>query len=140
LARRALKDVAVKLCLDGMAIGMLRTLYQAFTSPVAGPVGFVLSFVLLGMLALTSVSATHNEAILRGRVTQLMTENQKTGMALHARLAACEGGPADQGRVRATNANLTPEQRAQRLSGEPAGFDVCARMESADRAVHETLR
>jgi hypothetical protein len=119
---------------------MLRTLIQAFTSPVAGPVGFALSFVLLGMLSLTAVSATHNEATMRNRITQLTNENQRNGMALHARLAACEGAPADLERLRATSANLTPEQRAQRLSGEPAGFDVCARMESADRAVLETLR
>jgi hypothetical protein len=119
---------------------MLRTLIQAFTDPVAGPVGFALSLVLCAMLGATAVSAAHNEAQLRGRIAELTAENQRNGLALHARLAACEGGPADLERLRATNANLTPEQRAQRLSGGPAGFDVCARMESADRAVLETLR
>ena len=44
-------------------------------------------------------------------------------------------------RRRLINAALTPQQKAQQLAGrEPQGFDVCARMESADRAVLETLR
>jgi len=86
------------------------------------------------------IAADRNEVQLRSRIAALAAENQRNGIALHARLAACEGGPADLARTRATNASLSPEQRAQRLSGEPAGFDVCARMESADRAVLETLR
>jgi hypothetical protein len=42
---------------------------------------------------------------------------------------------------RVTAADLTNEARAQALAkNAPAGFDVCARMESADRAVLETLK
>jgi hypothetical protein len=119
---------------------MLRTFVQAFTSPVAGPVGFALSIAMCAMLAVTAISAERNEASMRARIEALTTENQRNGVALHARLAACEGGPADLARLRAANGPMTPEQRAQRLTGEPAGFDVCARMESADRAVLETLR
>jgi Tfp pilus assembly protein PilX len=119
---------------------MLRTLVQAFTSPVAGPLGFALSIAMCAMLVATVFSAERNEAAMQARISALTAENQRNGIALHARLAACEGGPADLARTRATNAALTPEQRAQRLAGEPAGFDVCARMESADRAVLETLR
>ena len=119
---------------------MLRTFIQAFTSPVAGPVGFALSIAMCAMLVVTVAAAGRNEADMRARIAALTAENQRNGVALHARLAACEGGPADLARVRTANASLTPEQRAQRLTGEPAGFDVCARMESADRAVLETLR
>jgi hypothetical protein len=119
---------------------MLRTLLNAFTNPVAGPVGFALSLVLCAMLGVTAVSASRTEAALRSRIAALTAENQRTGLALHARLAACEGQPADLARERVTNANLSPEERAQRLKGEPAGFDVCARMEAADRAVLGTLR
>ena len=118
---------------------MLRTVLQAFTSPLAGPVGFALALVLCAMLIATSLSAERREAALQSRIAALTVENQRNGLALHARLAACEGGPADLARQRATNVDLSPEQRAQRLSGEPVGFDVCARMESADRAVLETL-
>jgi Tfp pilus assembly protein PilX len=119
---------------------MFRTLIQAFTSPVAGPVGFALAVAMCVMLVVTVVSAERNEAQMQAHITALTAENQRNGVALHARLAACEGGPADLARARATSASLSVDERAQKLTGEPAGFDVCARMESADRAVLETLR
>jgi hypothetical protein len=119
---------------------MLRTLIQAFTSPVAGPVGFALAITMCAMLVATVVAAGRNEAEMQARIAVLTAENQRNGVALHARLAACEGGPADLARTRATSASLSVDERAQKLSGEPVGFDVCARMESADRAVLETLR
>jgi hypothetical protein len=120
---------------------MFRTVLQAFTSPVAGPVGFALSLVMLGVVLATTISAQSNEAVLRSRIAELTAENQRNGLALHARLAACEGGPAEVARNRLTSADMTPEERAQHLAAnEPVGFDVCARMESADRAVLETLK
>ncbi|HEX4709279.1 hypothetical protein [Phenylobacterium sp.] len=119
---------------------MFRTLMQAFMSPVAGPVGFVLAIAMCGLLIVTSVTAQRNEAVLRARISVLTAENIRNGMVLHARLAACEGGPADLARNRQATGGASVEDRAKRLSGEPAGFDVCARMESADRAVLETLK
>ena len=120
---------------------MLRTVLQAFTGPVAGPVGFMLALMLCAALVATSVSARRTEQGLRHRIETLAAENQRNGLALHARLAACEGGPADAANRRMATAGLTPQQRAQRLAAkEPVGFDVCARMESADRAVLETLK
>jgi hypothetical protein len=120
---------------------MIRTLLRAFTSPVAGPVGFVLALAMCGLLVVTAVVAQRNEVTLRARIAVLMAQNVKNEMVLHARLAACEGGPADLDRNRLTNAGATAEERAQRLTGrEPVGFDVCARMESADRAVLESLK
>ncbi|WP_394761852.1 hypothetical protein [Phenylobacterium sp.] len=120
---------------------MLRTVFQAFTSPVAGLVGFGLALVLCAMLVATTISAGRNERVLSARIQALTAENQRNGLALHARLAACEGGPADLARQQVATAALTPQQRAQRLAAkEPVGFDVCARMESADRAVLETLK
>ncbi|MFI4964726.1 MAG: hypothetical protein ACHP9T_05090 [Caulobacterales bacterium] len=120
---------------------MLRTVLRAFTSPVAGPAGFALALALCGLLVATTVVAERHELALRQRIAALTAENQRNGLALHARLAACEGGPADVARRRASDAKLTPEERARRLAAnEPVGFDVCARMESADRAVLETLK
>ncbi|MGZ6038474.1 MAG: hypothetical protein ACXWKN_08100 [Phenylobacterium sp.] len=122
-------------------MGMFRTFIQAFTSPAAGPVGFALALILCGLLIATATSANHNEQALMRRISALTAENQRDGVALHARLAACEGGSADLERRRLINGTLTPDQKAQQLAGrEPQGFDVCARMESADRAVLETLR
>ncbi len=120
---------------------MIRTFIQAFTAPAAGPVGFALAVVMCVLLVTTATTANHNEQRLLRRISALTAENQRNGIALHARLAACEGAPADLAKRRVLAANLTPEQRAQQLTGrEPQGFDVCARMESADRAVLETLR
>jgi hypothetical protein len=120
---------------------MLRTMMRAFMSPVAGPVGFVLAVAMCALLVATVLAAQHNEEALQARIVTLTAENQRNALVLHARLAACEGGPADQAAARAASANATPEERAQRLAGnEPVGFDVCARMESADRAVLESLK
>lgn len=117
---------------------MLRTVLQAFTSRAAGPVGFALALMLCAALVATSVSARRTEQGLRQRIETLAAENQRNGLALHARLAACESGPADR---QGASAALTPQERARRLAAkEPVGFDVCARMESADRAVLETLK
>ncbi len=119
---------------------MFRPLIQAFTSPVAGPVGFALAIVMCGLLVATSLSAAHNEAALRARVNELSAQNLRTGAVLHARLAACEGAQPGDAPKGAGVTQTSAQARAERLAGSPAGFDVCARMESADRAVLETLR
>jgi predicted component of type VI protein secretion system len=120
---------------------MFRTLLQAFVSPVAGPVGFILALAMCGLLVDTVYNAETREADLRGQIAQLSVQAQRNAIALHARLAACEATPVTLDQRRADNARLTPEQRAQRLAANsPQGFDVCARMESADRAVLETLK
>ena len=119
---------------------MFRHLFQAFTHPVAGPVGFALAVAMCGLLVATSVTATRTETSLRARIAQLAAQDARTGAVLRAKLVACQAmppapDPADQ----ITHANV--QARAQRLAGrEPQGFDVCARMESADRAVLENLR
>ena len=120
---------------------MFRTLLQAFISPVAGPVGFVLAILMCVLLLGTVYNAEQREAGLKAQIAQLSQQNQKDAIALRARLAACESAPADLQQQRVDNASLTPEQRAQRLAANsPQGFDVCARMESADRAVLGTLK
>ncbi len=119
---------------------MFRRFFLAFTHPVAGPLGFGLAIVMCGLLVATSITAARTETTLRARITKLAAQDARTGALLRARLVSCESsapGPAGQDRV--TNASV--DARAQRLAGrEPQGFDVCARMESADRAVLESLR
>jgi hypothetical protein len=103
--------------------------------------GAVLVVAALGVaLIVTSLTAAKTEAALRGRIAQLVRDNREIGAVWGAKLAACEVG-AVQGRERVTDAELTNEARAQALAkNAPAGFDVCARMESADQAVLETLK
>jgi len=121
---------------------MFRRLFQAFTHPAAGPLGFGLSLVLCALLVGTALSAARTETQLRARIAQLSAQDARTGAVLHAKLAACEGalpGPVDPQTGKMQVASVAA--RAARLAGrEPQGFDVCARMESADRAVLETLR
>lgn len=120
---------------------MFRTVLRAFTSPAAGPVGFSLAILMCALLLGAVYSAQDTETTLRKQIAELNLQNRRNQIALHARLAACESAPADVARGRLANAALTPEQRAQRLArAEPQGFDVCARMESADRAVLEMLK
>ena len=99
----------------------------------------LIAVIVLGtVLAVTSVSAARTEAQLRARIAELVRINGRQGAYWNAKLAACEAGP-DRGGERVADAS--PEARARRLaSRELAGFDGCARMENADRAVLETLR
>jgi hypothetical protein len=119
---------------------MFRRLFEAFTHPMAGPVGFGLALIMCVLLVATSVTAARTEALLRSRITELARQDARTGAVLSAKLAACESAlPASGGRDGETAASI--EARARRLaSRSPQGFDVCARMESADRAVLESLR
>jgi hypothetical protein len=125
----------------GKAPAMIRHFFQAFTHPVAGPLGFALALAMCGLLVATSVSAARTETSLRARIAQLVAQDARTGAVLRAKLVACEATPppASDPANQITHANV--QARAERLAGrEPQGFDVCARMESADRAVLETLR
>ena len=127
--------------MNGKGDRMFRTLLQAFISPVAGPVGFALATVMCGLLLGTVYSAEQREASLKAEIARLSQQNQRDTVALRARLVACESAPTSLAARRAEIAGLTPEQRARRLAANsPQGFDVCARRESADRAVLETLK
>ncbi len=120
---------------------MWRGIVGTFTHPVAGVVGFGLALIMCGLLVATSVAAGHNEAQLRARIIQLAREDARTGALLHARLSACESALPASNRQETTQASGSVTDRAQRLaSREPEGFDVCARMEAADRAVLQNLK
>jgi len=119
---------------------MSNPLLRVLTSPWAGFTA-MLAVIVLGLaLAFTSLTAARTEAVLRAKIAALVDENRKAGAVWGAKLAACEiGGGAARGRV--TAAALSDQARAQQLAqNAPAGFDVCARMESADQAVLETLK
>jgi len=114
---------------------------RALTSPWAGFVAMIAVIVLGLALAYTSLTAARSEAALRAKIAALVAENRQTGAVLSAKLAACEVAGATGRGGRVTAAALSNEARAQQLAqNAPAGFDVCARMESADQAVLETLK
>jgi hypothetical protein len=126
---------------------MFGPLVQAITSRHAGPAATALAAVLAVALAVTGLQAAHRQAALESRIAELTRETQRVGGYWKAKVAACEiaaaRGLEDAGRPRnrATRVALGPEAAAARLvSEQPAGFDVCARMESADQAVLQTLK
>jgi hypothetical protein len=120
---------------------MFRVVVSAFTHPIAGVVGFGLALIMCGLLVATSISAGRTEASLRARLVQLANEDARTGAILNAKLSACESALPSSGRQATAAASGSVESRAQRLASRgPEGFDVCARMEAADRAVLQNLR
>ena len=118
---------------------MLASVIQFLNSRLAGLLA-VGTIVVLGVaLMATVVTASRTETQLRAQIAQLSHDNRQAATAWRARLTACETGALAGGKL--TPADLSLEARAQRLAQTaPAGFDACARMESADRAVVETLR
>ena len=117
---------------------MLASIIQILTGRYVAIVSLIAVCVLGIVLFATSVSAARTEAQLRGRIAELVRINTRQGAYWNAKLSACQAGP---GRDGGRPTDLSPEGRARRLAtSEPVGFDVCARMESADRAVLENLR
>ena len=117
---------------------MLASIIQILTSRSVALVSLVAVTVLGAVLCATSLSAARTEAQLRARIAELTRINARQGAYWNAKLSACEAAPSrDADRA----ADDSPEGRARRLAtSQPAGFDGCARMESADRAVLENLR
>ena len=119
---------------------MSNPLMQALASRWLTLAALILVVVLGLALAATSVISARTEAALRNRIADLTLENRRSGAVWNAKLAACENG-AGHSRGRVTAATLSNEARAKEMArNAPAGFDVCARMESADQAVLETLK
>lgn len=119
---------------------MSNALLQALASRWLAIAAIFLVIVLGLALTATSLIAARTETGLRSRIAELTLENRRAGAVWGAKLAACEVGGAP-GRGRVTAAALSDEARAKELAqNAPSGFDVCARMESADQAVLETLK
>ena len=117
---------------------MFALLIRAFSGRYVGLLGCAAVIVLGVALIATAVSAARTETVLRARIAALSKQAQEATY-WRAKLSACETAAAQ--RVAIDVTGLSRQERARRLARtEPAGFDVCARMESADRAVLETLR
>ena len=117
---------------------MIAIFLKALTSRYAGPLASIAVIVLGLALTVTSISAGRTEAGLRARIASLTQANSRLADYWQAKLRGCES--AASGGTSPALGKGTPEERARRLATAPAGFDVCARMESADRAVLQTLK
>jgi hypothetical protein len=129
---------------------MVSGIARIFSHRAAGPVWCGVSLVLAGALAVTGLEARRKEEFLRGRIAALASHDASQ---LQAELVSCRATvrsysaamTASAPRVEAAPGQTTkvassPGQVAAELAANPpAGFDVCARMESADQAVLKAL-
>jgi hypothetical protein len=105
---------------------------------------------LAAAFALTTVQARRDTDFLQGRIAALATHDASQ---VQAELANCQAAVRADGVARSASAPR-PDARphtlrvkalggdavaARLLSNPPAGFDGCARMESADQAVMKAL-
>jgi hypothetical protein len=120
---------------------MLGSIIKVLTSPAVGPVATGCALLFAALLALTWTASERTRSQLESQVA-VLTRQAEGAAGWQAQLASCEATSAGmtRGLRAASSAGETAEDRAMRLAAEPpAGFDVCARMESADRAVLNTL-
>lgn len=132
---------------------MFRGIARIFMHKGAGVVWSLVALGLATALAATTLQARRKEDFLRGRIAALATHDASQ---LQAELVSCratvrsyaaamsasaprgEAQPGQTTRIKATRED--PQGLAAQLADTPpAGFDVCARMESADQAVLKAL-
>jgi hypothetical protein len=128
---------------------MVGGITRMFSHRAAGPVWCALAVALACALAVTSLHARRKEEFLRGRIAALATHDASQ---LQAELVSCRAtvrsyaaamsssAPRNVPGNGTTKIAASPGQVAAALAANPpAGFDVCARMESADQAVLKAL-
>ena len=119
---------------------MLAPVLKALTSRIAGPVASTLTAVLAVLLALSWTSAAQTKARLEGRIAELSRQ-------VHApAVTTVAGAPAGLELARTAGPALAAAPAPAATDAErlltvpPAGFDDCARMQSADEAVLASLK
>jgi hypothetical protein len=116
---------------------------RVFSHRVAAPLASLLAVVLAVALALTIGQARQEEAFLKQRIVALSAQDTSQ---LQAQLTSCRATVKTFGQALAvTHARTTQVSNghvtaADLVGNPPAGFDVCARMESADQAVLNSLK
>lgn len=131
---------------------MLRGITRIVTHRVAGPLWCLVAVALAVTLGISRRNADSKEAFLRGRIAALAAHDASQ---LQAELVSCRATVRSYAAAvsvsgsRAETGPLTTPVKvaggdAARMAADlarnaPAGFDVCARMESADQAVLRTL-
>lgn len=129
---------------------MVRGFSRMMSHRAAGPLWCAVALVLAFTLGVTSLQARRKEEFLRERIAALASHDASQ---LQAELVSCRAtvrsyaaamsasGPRGQAPPgQTTKVRATPGQLAEQLAANPpAGFDVCARMESADQAVLKAL-
>lgn len=126
---------------------------RIFTHRAAGIAWCLTALALASALGATTAQSHRNEAFLKARIAALATHDASQ---LQAELVSCRAtvksyaaamsasGPRDEARPGHAMPVKADAQDPKALAAElantpPAGFDVCARMESADQAVLRAL-
>ncbi len=107
---------------------------RVLTGRAAALIAIVCAVILALVLGLTVQAAERTRLRLQARVDTLSQQLAVTLAAQKVQTAAC--GHASSATATAAGAREDP---ARRLMQPPPGFDVCARMESADQAVLDSL-
>jgi hypothetical protein len=119
---------------------MLAPITKALTSRAAGPAATAVAAVLAVLLAVNWASAAQTQDKLEGRIAQLNSQLNASRAAFvpdGRAPAGLESARVDGG----TLPGAAGDKAAHKLLTEPpAGFDDCARMQSADDAVLSSLK
>jgi hypothetical protein len=126
---------------------MLRGIARILGHRLAGWTCAAAASGLAVVLAFNGAQTRRDAEFLRGRIASLASRDagqlqaelascHATSRAYAAALSASAPSAGDARRPKTVTANAAA---AELVSNPPAGFDVCARMESADRAVLSSL-
>jgi len=122
---------------------MLALVTKALTRPAAGPIATSAALVLTAVLAASLARAGQTEGELKAQVAALAAAARANSVAWRTQLDSCRSELAQAKPPMTTAVTRVAggeEAVAERLASQgPAGFDVCARMEAADRAVLASL-
>lgn len=122
---------------------MLALLRHALMSPITGPIALAIAVALAVTLGVAAgnwrAEASHYEARI-AELTKAATAREET---LKTQLGTCQAAlaaPAPTVEARYAAEAGAPAGARRLLEQQPEGFDACARMESADRAVLSNLK
>lgn len=121
---------------------MLAGLRHILVSPLTGAVAIATALALAVALGITATGWNAERARYETRIAELTRASEKAEASFRMELASCQAvGEARRApETQVAAAGDAPEGARRLLEQQPEGFDACARMESADRAVLSNLK
>ncbi|MEW5688361.1 MAG: hypothetical protein AB1942_25875 [Pseudomonadota bacterium] len=112
-------------------------------SPITGPIAMAVALALAVGLGVANSNWNAEAARYEARIAELTRANAQREAAFKTQISACQAAaaappPAVEARYAAEAG--APAGARRLLEQQPEGFDACARMESADRAVLSNLK
>lgn len=122
---------------------MLASVRQMLSHPATGLIAVAIAFALAVALGVSSTTWRAQRAGYETRIAELTHASERAEAGFRTELASCQA--AGQARdalpaAKVAQGGATPEGARRLLEQQPEGFDACARMESADRAVLSNLK